>query len=224
MMLDARYVHKYYNTEKTKLHVLKGINLKARQGECVGLLGASGAGKSTLLHILGGLDRPTQGEVLLNGQNIYTIKDKGRAVLRSRSIGFVFQFYHLLPEFTALENIMLPALIAGGKVGDTRKRALELLEKVELLERGSHRPSELSGGEQQRIAIARALINSPQVLFCDEPTGNLDSHTGEKICRLLKSFNEKKGYTLIIATHSEEIAKIASRVLVIKDGKVTEKK
>ncbi|MBU4479138.1 MAG: ABC transporter ATP-binding protein [Candidatus Omnitrophica bacterium] len=219
-MLEARHVHKYYNTQQTKLHVLKGVSLKISKGEFVCILGASGAGKSTLLHLLGGLDRPTKGEVLLNGRNIYTIKDKERALVRNRLIGFVFQFYHLLPEFTALENIMLPGLVCGLPAAEAKKKAQNLLSQVGLEKRSTHRPSELSGGEQQRIAIARALVNEPEILLCDEPTGNLDSKTGEKICDLLSGVGKENNYTILIATHSERIAGISSRVLSIKDGQM----
>ncbi|MBU4304305.1 MAG: ABC transporter ATP-binding protein [Candidatus Omnitrophica bacterium] len=219
-MIEARHLHKYYNTQQTKLHVLKGVSLKISKGEFVCILGASGAGKSTLLHLLGGLDRPTKGEVLLNGRNIYTIKDKERALVRNRLIGFVFQFYHLLPEFTALENIMLPGLVCGLPAAEAKKKAQNLLSQVGLEKRSTHRPSELSGGEQQRIAIARALVNEPEILLCDEPTGNLDSKTGEKICDLLSGVGKENNYTILIATHSERIAGISSRVLSIKDGQM----
>ncbi len=213
-------LHKYYNSKPVKIHVLRGIDINIEKGEFVSILGASGAGKSTLLHFLAGLDKPNKGQVLLNGQNIYTIKDNKRALLRNRDIGVVFQFYHLLPEFSALDNIMLPALIAGQKTNKARLRAEELLEEVGLTKRKEHKPSELSGGEQQRVAIARALINNPQLLLCDEPTGNLDSHTGQKVCDLLLKLNKKLSITIVIATHSKVIADISSRTLLIKDGKI----
>ncbi|MBU0633665.1 MAG: ABC transporter ATP-binding protein [Candidatus Omnitrophica bacterium] len=219
-MLKVQGLHKHYRTQGEDLHVLKGIDLKIEAGELVSLFGVSGAGKSTLLHILGGLDSPGQGQVLLEGVNIFKIKEGKRAQLRSRKIGFVFQFYHLLPEFTALENVMLPALIAGFKTKEARKKALTLLLQVGLDKRSLHHPSELSGGEQQRVAIARALINRPAILFCDEPTGNLDSDTGAKICELLLKLNRQEYYTMMIATHAEEIAKISSRRMLIRDGKI----
>jgi len=222
-MLEGRHLHKSYNTKKAKLHVLRGITVAVEPGEMLSLLGASGAGKSTLLHILGGLDVPTQGEVLLNGQNLYTIKDTERASLRNREIGFVFQFYYLMPEFTALENVMLPGLIAGYGRGEVQDKALRLLSQVGLEKRKTHYPAELSGGEQQRVAIARALINDPKVLLCDEPTGNLDSKTGEKICGLLSELHREKAYTIIIATHSEKVAAVSSRVMCINDGLLAEK-
>jgi len=222
-MLEARHVHRWYNTKKAKLHVLRGISLSVEPGEFIALLGASGAGKSTLLHILGGLDIPTQGEVLLNGQNLYTIRDTARALLRNQKIGFVFQFYYLMPEFTALENVMLPGLIAGYGREIVCDKALRLLAQVGLEKRKTHYPAELSGGEQQRVAIARALINDPGVLLCDEPTGNLDSKTGEKICGILAELHREKTCTIVIATHSERVAAISSRVLSINDGLLAEK-
>ncbi len=224
MILEAKELHKYYKNEEAELHVIKGVNLTVRESEFLSLLGASGAGKSTLLHLLSGLDKPSDGEVLLNGRNIYTIRDRDRALIRNRDIGFVFQFYHLLPEFSALENVMLPALIKRESFSETKTKARELLKTVGLEARITHHPSALSGGEQQRVAIARALINSPKILFCDEPTGNLDSKTGENICQLLKNLNKKDGYTIIIATHSKEIADISTRVLCIKDGIISDKR
>jgi lipoprotein-releasing system ATP-binding protein len=220
MILQAKNLHKYYNSKPTKLHVLRGIDLNITKGEFVSILGASGAGKSTLLHFLAGLDKPNVGEVLLNNQNIYKLRDKQRALLRNRDIGVVFQFYHLLPEFSALDNIMLPALIAGKRTSFARIKAEELLIEVGLMNRKNHKPSALSGGEQQRIAIARALINSPQLLLCDEPTGNLDSHAGQKVCDLLLKLNKKLGITVVVATHSKVIADLSSRTLLIKDGKI----
>ncbi len=224
MIIQAKELHKYYKTQDAELHVIKGINLSVARGEFLSLFGASGAGKSTLLHLLSGLDMPSKGEVLLNERNLYTIGDKDRALTRNRDIGFVFQFYHLLPEFSALENVMLPALIKGEGFSQIKTRALELLKTVGLQDRTSHHASALSGGEQQRVAIARSLINSPKVLFCDEPTGNLDSVTGKKICQLLKDLNKFDGFTIIIATHSKEIADISTRVLFIKDGIISDKK
>ncbi len=224
MILQAKGLHKYYRNEEAELHVIKDVNLSVRESEFLSLHGASGAGKSTLLHLLSGLDKPTEGEVLLNGRNLYTMRDRERALVRNRDIGFVFQFYHLLPEFSALENVMLPALIKRGNFSEIKTKACELLKTVGLQARITHHPCALSGGEQQRVAIARALINSPKVLFCDEPTGNLDSQTGEKICQLLRELNKNDGYTIIIATHSKEIADISTRVLFIKDGIISDKK
>ncbi|MFH1093611.1 MAG: ABC transporter ATP-binding protein [Candidatus Omnitrophota bacterium] len=224
MIIEAKGLHKYYKNQEAELHVIKGIDLSVPKGEFLSLFGASGAGKSTLLHLLSGLDKPSDGEVLINKQNLYTIRDKDRAFIRNRDIGFVFQFYHLLPEFSALENVMLPALIKGDRVSEIKTKAHDLLKAVGLQARSTHHPSALSGGEQQRVAIARALINTPKVLFCDEPTGNLDSQTGGKICELLKNLNKNDGYTVIIATHSKEIADISTHVLFIKDGIISDKK
>ncbi|MCP4649147.1 MAG: ABC transporter ATP-binding protein [PVC group bacterium] len=221
MILQAVNLHKYYNTRKTKVNVLKGLNIDIVEAEFVTVLGASGAGKSTLLHLLGGLDMPSEGQVLLDGSDFYKIKDRERAYLRSRNIGFVFQFYHLLPEFTALENVMMPGLVGGSiTAAEAKQKASQLLEEVGLEHRTSHHPAELSGGEQQRVAIARALMNDPRILLCDEPTGNLDSKTGSKICELLMRLNREKEYTIIIATHSEDIAKLSSRVVHVRDGKI----
>ena len=221
IILKAADLHKTYYTKDANVPVLKGINLDVEEGEMLVVLGASGAGKSTLLHLLGGLDAPTQGEVLLSGVNLYKIRDELRALIRNKDAGFIFQFYHLLPEFTALENVMLPALIAGENLPAVRGRAMELIAEVELENRSSHYPSQLSGGEQQRVAIARALINNPKVLFCDEPTGNLDSKTGDKICGLLVKLNQRNKQTIIIATHSKDIAEISDRIVFVKDGQLT---
>lgn len=218
MILQAIKLHKIYNTKDSRIDVLKGVSLGVKKGEFLSVLGASGAGKSTLLHLLGGLDIPSGGDVLLDGANFYKIKDKERAQLRNQKIGFVFQFYHLLPEFTALENVILPGLVSGRDLNEVSLKAADLLDQVGLKSRATHYPSELSGGEQQRVAIARALINDPQILLCDEPTGNLDSKTGLRICDLLTKLNKENGYTVIVATHSEEIAEISSRRILIRDG------
>jgi lipoprotein-releasing system ATP-binding protein len=221
-LLTARNIHKKYQQGASALHILKGVDLDVLQGEVLALVGPSGAGKSTLLHILGGLDRPSEGDVLLEGKSVYTINDAERARIRNRQVGFVFQFYHLLPEFTALENVALPALITNGvaKPQPSLARAQELLEKVGLKDRVTHRPHELSGGEQQRVAIARALINTPKIVFCDEPTGNLDSQSGEAIIELLLNLNKVERQTLVIVTHDEKIAARSNRVVRIKDGKL----
>ncbi len=219
-MLKTRGLKKVYNHDDRPLEVLKGVDMEAVKGEFISVLGASGAGKSTLLHLLGGLDEPSSGKVYYKDVDIYRMRDNERALLRNRKFGFVFQFYHLLPEFTALENVMLPGLIAGSQSGHVREKARGLLEIVGLEKRLSHRPSQLSGGEQQRVAIARALVNEPEVLICDEPTGNLDSSTGEKIIELIRRLNQEKGYLVIVATHSRELADISSRIIHIKDGKI----
>lgn len=221
-MIEAKNIHKVYKNGVAELHVLKGIDLHVEKGEAVSILGPSGAGKSTLLHILGGLDEPTEGEVILDGLGLYAQSDSGRARIRNGKIGFVFQFYHLLPEFSALENVMMPALISAKRKAQSVKpeeKAKELLELVGLKDRIGHRPGELSGGEQQRVAIARALINTPQLLLCDEPTGNLDSPNGKSIIDLLYGLNRDNKTTIVVVTHEEEIARRANRVVHIKDGR-----
>ncbi len=221
-LLVAHNVEKSYPVKTGSLQILKGINLLVEDGEFVVIVGPSGAGKSTLLHILGGLDEPSRGKVLLEDEDFYRLKDAERARLRSVKTGFVFQFYHLLAEFTALENVLVPGLIKEN-AGDPKRfeaRGLELLERVGLKERVSHKPQELSGGEQQRVAIARALMNEPKIIFCDEPTGNLDSKTGKDIMDLLMSLNQKNKQTLIVVTHDESIAGKAHRVVHMLDGKL----
>jgi len=216
-------LHKTYENGMKKLEVLKGINLQVKKGELLIIQGSSGAGKSTLLHLLGGLDEPTEGKVFIDGVDIYRLRDAKRAYLRNRKIGFVFQFYHLLSEFTLLENVILPALINksnGLKKNDLLKEATRLLKLVKLSDRLSHKPYQLSGGELQRAAIARALINNPDIIFCDEPTGNLDSETGKQICDLLKTLNSEKEKTLVIVTHEDTMAKISKRIVNIKDGRL----
>jgi lipoprotein-releasing system ATP-binding protein len=216
-MLKAEGVHKTYRDGKRDLNVLKGINLEVKEGEVVAIQGPSGAGKSTLIHILGGLDRPNSGRIFLDNEDFYELPDNKRALFRNQKIGFVFQFYHLLPEFNALENTFLPALIKGN---DARERAKTLLAGLGLGDRLGHRPSELSGGEQQRVAIARALMNDPEMLLCDEPTGNLDSEMGKEILGILFGLNKKNKATLVIVTHDKEIAKMADRILEMKDGRI----
>jgi len=212
-MIKARDIHKYYKNGKEDIHVLKGIDLNIDQGEIVAILGPSGAGKSTLLHILGGLDEPSKGQVSFEGNSLWELPQKELSGIRNRLIGFVFQFYHLLPEFTVLENVLLPALIHKNRDTKEKKEKAEGLEK-----RTGHFPSQLSGGEQQRTAIARALINDPKLLLCDEPTGNLDSENGQEVCRLLKKLNQEKAMTIIMVTHNLDMAKFASKVYNIRDG------
>ncbi len=221
-MLKAENIHKVYKDGKKELHVLKGIDLEIDRAEVIAIVGPSGAGKSTLLHILGGLDRPNSGRVLLNGDELYSFDDKDRARIRNERIGFVFQFYHLLPEFTALENVLLPGIMSnhGGSKGEIAKKAEEILIDMGLGERLTHKPSELSGGEQQRVAIARALMNEPEILLCDEPTGNLDSKMGEEILNLLFDLNKKKSTTIVVVTHEKEIAGRANRIVQMRDGRL----
>ncbi len=222
MILEAVNIHKSYFCSKNALHVLKGVDLKVERGDIVSIVGPSGAGKSTLLHILGGLDHPDLGRVSLDNEDIYGLDDKARAKVRNHKVGFVFQFYHLLPELTALENVLLPAWIQERRVEKKQfeQKGLELLGKVGLKERTGHRSYQLSGGEQQRVAIARALINEPQIVFCDEPTGNLDSESGLEIIDLLLDLNRRGKQTLVIVTHDESVADRSHRIVHIKDGEL----
>ena len=213
---------KTYGNVKKKVEVLKGIDLKISEGETVSIVGASGVGKSTLLSIMGALDRPTSGEVMYRGEPIFRY-DNGRiAAFRNRFIGFVFQFHHLLPEFTALENVMLPALIGGAGKAQALGRAEGLLKGVGLGERLNHKPGELSGGEQQRCALVRALVQSPAVLLADEPTGNLDTRTGEEVFELIMELNRSMNTTMVIVTHNEKLASRLSRRLRMVDGNIVE--
>ncbi|HYG15180.1 MAG TPA: ABC transporter ATP-binding protein [Bacteroidia bacterium] len=213
-MIRAENLHKSYG----QLHVLKGVNLEIKKGEVVSIVGASGAGKSTLLQLLGTLDKSEQGNIEINGTNINRLRGTELARFRNRHLGFVFQFHHLLPEFTALENICIPAFIAGMNKSDAEKRAEELLAYMGLRERGHHKPSELSGGEQQRIAVARALMNKPDVVMADEPSGNLDSKSAGELHKLFFDLRNQFGQTFVIVTHNETLADSADRKLVMKDG------
>lgn len=213
-IIEASQIRKVYGT----LEVLKGVDFSANQGEIVAIVGASGAGKTTLLQILGTLSTPDSGSLSIAGENAFGLSEKQLSAFRSRNIGFVFQSHHLLPEFSALENVMMPALIAGCKAAQARAKALDLLEKVGLSGRVDHKPAQMSGGEQQRTAIARALINSPAVLLADEPTGNLDSATKQEIHKLLFSLRDSLGQTIIIVTHDPELAALCDRTLEMKDG------
>lgn len=220
MLLRAININKTYGDTGSPLHVLKGINVEVNEGEVLSIVGPSGAGKSTLLHILGGLDLPTDGKVMMGEQDIYSLNDRQRSQLRNEKVGFVFQFYHLLPEFTAIENIVMPAMIKANsrKVKDFEFRAKELLQMVGLENRCQHKPSQLSGGEQQRVAIARALINDPGLILCDEPTGNLDSESGQTIIDLLLALNKKNNQTIVLVTHDTAIAEKSHRIIRIRDG------
>ena len=223
--LCANEIHKEYKIGKTSIPVLRGINLDVKEGEILIILGASGAGKSTLLHILGILDTPTSGHVSFKGENLNNFGQKELAEKRNRIFGFVFQFYHLLPDFNALENVLMPRLI-GKKFFKTiskkenTEKAVQLLERVGLGNRVTHRPNELSGGEKQRVAIVRALMNDPEILLCDEPTGNLDTKTGREIQELIWELNENTKQTVVIVTHDERVAKSAKHVIKMADGKI----
>lgn len=218
-MITAKNIHKYYND----LHVLKGVDLSISKSEIVSIVGASGAGKTTLLQILGTLDKasePSKSELLINNINITSLNDKALAKFRNEHIGFIFQFHQLLPEFTALENVCIPAFIKNTPKTAAETRAKELLDFLGLKDRYHHKPSELSGGEQQRVAVARALVNNPDLIFADEPSGNLDSESAENLHNLFFKLRDEFGQTFVIVTHNEELANMADRKLVMVDGKI----
>lgn len=218
-LIQVQRLFKSYGNGTKRVEVLKGVDLTFAQGEKVAIVGASGVGKTTLLHVLGALDRPTSGKVLYEGKDIYALEAKHLALFRNREIGFVFQFHHLLPEFNALENTMMPCLIRGLPKDQSASRAEAILTLVGLKERLSHKPGELSGGEQQRVAVARALVLEPKVLLADEPTGNLDGKTGESVFGLLQEMNQIKGVTVIVVTHNLRLAEKLSRQIQLVDGK-----
>ena len=213
-------LNKHFTMGPTKIPVLNGVEMDIEKGELLGIMGVSGAGKSTLLHILGALDQPSSGSVLYEGKDIFAFNEKQVAQFRNLTIGFVFQFHHLLPEFTALENTMMPALIQRNRPYTIKGDALQILKKVGLEKRSHHYPGELSGGEQQRVALARALVFNPQIILADEPTGNLDTHTSETIFSLLKQIQKEKGITVVMVTHNEALARQADRVIKMVDGKI----
>lgn len=220
-MLKAVNLIKSFQTEKNvKLDILKSVSLEIESEKISVIIGASGAGKSTLLHLLGGLDRPDSGEVIFNNNNIFTLSDDKLAKFRNRNIGFVFQFHHLLPEFTALENTAIPQMINGVSLAKASAKAKELLEIVGLSERLNHKPAALSGGEQQRVAVARALANNPSIVFADEPTGNLDSANSESIHELIVDLRDKFQKTFVIVTHNAALVNLADKVFEIKDGRI----
>jgi len=218
-LIEVRDLAKTYSRPAGQVEVLKGVNLTIQTGASLALVGASGVGKSTLLHLLGALDRPSGGEVRFRGADIFRWDDDQLARFRNRSVGFVFQFHHLLPEFDALENVMMPLLVAGLKNSRARERAEGLLEQVGLKERMDHRAGELSGGEQQRVAVARALAMEPELLLADEPTGNLDAHTGRLISELILELNSKLGLTTVVATHNLELAATLDRMVRLVEGR-----
>lgn len=213
-MIEGKNIRKHYGN----LEVLKGVDVEIKASEVVSIVGSSGAGKTTLLTILGTLDRPNSGDILFDNTNITSLNEKKLAAFRNQYIGFVFQFHHLLPEFTALENICIPAFINKTSKKEAERKAIELLELLNLKERSDHKPSELSGGEQQRIAVARALINSPKVIFADEPSGNLDSENAHNLHQLFFRLRDELKQTIVVVTHNEALANMADRKLVMKDG------
>lgn len=215
-MLTARNIYKQYD----RLTVLKGVDIAITKGEIVSIVGSSGAGKSTLLHILGSLDKADRGEIIINGQHLETLSGRKLSAFRNKHIGFVFQFHHLLPEFTALENVCIPGWIAGEKKKEVVIKATELLKTLGLGDRLENKPQQLSGGEQQRVAVARALINSPSIVMADEPTGNLDSANARELHQLFIDLRKKFNQTFLIVTHNEELAKMSDRILQMKDGKM----
>lgn len=218
-MIEAINIHKYYD----ELHVLKGVNLSIGKGEIVSIVGASGAGKTTLLQILGTLDRPDTengSSLIINGQDVLLLKDKALSKFRNQQLGFIFQFHQLLPEFTALENVCIPAYIAGKPKAETETEAKKLLEYLGLSHRIDHKPTALSGGEQQRVAVARSLINKPAVIFADEPSGNLDTASAENLHKLFFQLRDEMGQTFVIVTHNTELANMADRKLVMSDGRI----
>jgi lipoprotein-releasing system ATP-binding protein len=215
-MIEAKNISKSFG----KLQVLKGVNVSIKKGEIVSIVGSSGAGKTTLLQILSSLDKADAGSIEINDTAISDLKDKKLAQFRNKNIGFVFQFHHLLPEFTALENVCIPAFIGGASKADAEAKATELLNFLGLADRMQHKPNELSGGEQQRVAVARALINNPAVVFADEPSGNLDSATAKELHQLFFTLRDKFNQTFVIVTHNEELANMADRKLIMKDGNI----
>ena len=222
-VIDIDSLTKTYRSGKTSFKALNSVTLKIHTGDFVAIMGPSGSGKSTLMNIIGCLDRPTSGTVIIDGENISSVSDNELALIRGRKIGFIFQKFNLIPTMTALKNIELPMVFLGGTKADRERRAAELLGKVGLTNWATHRPSELSGGQQQRIAIARALSNNPSIILADEPTGNLDTKTGEQIMKLLVSLN-KEGKTILLVTHAIALKRYTNRVVNMLDGKVSEKK
>jgi len=219
-LLSARDLRKKYKLGRRTVEVLAGVSLDVQRGSFLALRGASGAGKSTLLHLLGGLDTPDSGEIVVSGKNLRQVSSSSLCKFRNKTIGFIFQAYHLLPEFDALENVCMPARMSRHPRNEIARRGKQLLERVGLGARLDHRPYELSGGEQQRVAIARALINEPELILADEPTGNLDSHTGEEILNLLCEIREERNATLLIATHDAKVAERAPRLIQLVDGQI----
>jgi lipoprotein-releasing system ATP-binding protein len=221
-LVEVSELHKGYTSGDQHLEILSGLSLTVDEGEMIGITGVSGSGKSTLLHLIGGMDRPDRGSVRILDRELQDLDSSELSSFRNNTIGFVFQFHHLLPEFTALENVMMPLLIRGTTPPEAFRSAQTLLQDVGLDERGYHRPGELSGGEQQRVALARALIGKPRLLLADEPTGNVDPHTGQAIAALFRTLHAKHGLTSIIVTHNDKLARICSQVYRLENGKLNE--
>lgn len=220
LVIDCRQVTRTYSEGPEKLTIFSDISLEVAPGETVAIVGSSGAGKTTLLNLLGGLDKPSSGQISICGKEIHRLSEGGRARFRNRHLGFVYQFHHLLPEFTALENVMMPCVLGGLPVADARKKADMLLGRVGLAERLAHKPGELSGGERQRVAIARALVNEPDCVLMDEPTGNLDEHTGEGVRSLIESLRDQFGIAFVMVTHDMKMARSLGRVLRLEQGRL----
>ena len=221
VILETKQLCKFYGTGENQVKAVNHVNIQIQQGEFVAIVGKSGSGKSTLLHMLGGLDTPTSGDVIFNGQPMSKLSSAAKAELRNQKLGFIYQFHHLLPDFTALENVAMPLLIGKKKPAEINSRALEMLKAVGLDHRANHRPSELSGGERQRVAIARALVNNPRLVLADEPTGNLDARNADSIFQLLGELNRLQGTAFLVVTHDLQLAKRMSRQLEMRDGRLT---
>jgi putative ABC transport system ATP-binding protein len=221
-IIEVKDLNKTFLLGELSVDVLKGINMFVEKGEFITIMGPSGSGKSTLLYLLGGLDKPTTGKILIKGQDISALSDEEQSIMRRREVGFVFQFYNLVPNLTVEDNVMLPLLLDGKKINKYRDKLDEILDVVELSDRKKHTPRELSGGQQQRVAIARALINEPDIILADEPTGNLDSKTTEEVMKLFQKINREKGKTILQVSHSLETAKYGKRIINVKDGRVWE--
>ncbi|MHA3091807.1 lipoprotein-releasing ABC transporter ATP-binding protein LolD [Acinetobacter brisouii] len=219
VVLEAKQIRKTFTDGKTDVDVLKGLSLQVEAGQCISIVGASGSGKSTLLHVLGGLDRPSSGEVFLDGKRFDTLSETTRGELRNLHLGFVYQFHHLLPEFSALENVAMPLMLRkGSQFSEVKKKAEYLLERVGLSHRLTHKPGELSGGERQRVALARALVTNPKVMLADEPTGNLDRQTAMTIFELLNDLKKEFNMAMLIVTHDEQLAQTADKIMHMQDG------
>lgn len=223
-VIETKELRKIYDTGEVKVEALRGVNLTITAGEMVGVMGPSGCGKTTLLNSLSGIDEPTGGHVFIRGQDLYGLRDRARTNFRAQSMGFIFQFFNLLPVLSVAENVELPLLVAGAKPADARRRAKEEIERIGLIEQWAKRPAELSGGQQQRVAIARALVNEPAIVWCDEPTGNLDSETADEIMDVLCKLNKDKSQTFVVVTHSDEVGARCDRVIHMKDGQIHQDK